>query len=719
MNQLAKVQNQFLESNSHLESFILSGFHQSEFYITGQQKDIDDFLIDQNLCLERLAKTRKSAFENNIHVEKQLSNLIDLHKRLQDSVKQLKSLYLEKGFKDFGTEGKMRDYAHALENLSMISENDLLQLRRHEKDYLLRVDEKYSNQFYKLIDSLLYLYPQSSDPYKSLFSYKQYFKKMVVLTKKLGINSNLGIFSQVQEITSSIGLVYAKTNSDANAEVNKLRDLLIQGLIGVSFILLLIVVFLSLFFANILTKDIKELNERMFNFIHSGFKEDQEAIQNTPFSPSITEVAKLNQDFVLLKTRLRSTLERLENAYEEAKKTSEYKSAFLANMSHEIRTPLNGVMGMVHLLKGLSLTEQEADYINTIDFSANHLLELINMILDYSKIEAGRMDLEHIPFDLKGDIIKLIKIFEYKAEEKGLELRLNISVSLENYLLGDPLRLQQVLINLLNNAVKFTNEGTIALSIQEVNGVDKTSKKLRFEVEDSGIGIEPSQIENLFQAFNQADNSISRNFGGTGLGLTISQQLVKMMGGDLRYTSNKLKGSKFSFELIFQSGQKILYTPESVTLNPSKYGQHKILLVEDNYINQKVISLMLQNINIQVDVASNGLEAIDMFEKNEYNLILMDIRMPKMDGLQATQHIKKTLKYQKINIPIVAVTANAFNEDRKLALDNGMDDFLSKPIRPHELEGVLEKYLGEKSYRKNSNKKSKEDQTLLFQSSYE
>jgi signal transduction histidine kinase/CheY-like chemotaxis protein len=465
-------------------------------------------------------------------------------------------------------------------------------------------------------------------------------------------------------------------------------------LIAISIILIIAAIFLSYHRSNFLTKDIKALNKKIALFIKADFKENDEV--NPDFVRSrITEIDQLNRSYMLLKRTLKASLTTLENSVVEEKKASEYKSSFVANISHEIRTPLTGIIGMVHILKGTHLSKDQAEMLETLDFSANHLRELINMVLDYSKIEAGKMELESIPFDLQGDITKMVKLFDYKILEKGLQLNVEYTGNNASYVIGDPLRLQQVLMNLLNNAIKFTSVGKINLRISPI-ATTADSQLLRFEVEDSGIGIDVHEIDKLFVAFNQANKTISRNFGGTGLGLTISNQLIKLMGGQLNVKSVKHQGSVFSFELQFKTGEPIKTRKKDQERSMDFFEPMNILLAEDNFINQKVVARMLQKYNATITFANNGLEAVELYQNNNYDLIFMDIQMPEMDGFEATAVITQSERYLYNNPPIVAFSANAYSTDRKKAEEAGMDDFLSKPIKPDDLYGIMAKYMLQK-----------------------
>lgn len=691
-NNLTLIQNSFLENNRFLQYFILTGYHQPEFYLTHKQRDIDTFQQYMEENLRDFNALNNDARRNNIDLDEQLPRLFLLDTQLIDSVKLLKQLYLAKGFKDFGAEGKMRLYAHTLEDSALIPEVKLLLLRRHEKDYLIRGDTAYASQFMTLMDELIHHYKEGSLANTMLNNYKSHFTILMKYTNRLGVNNNTGVYNAVQNIINDIEKQYSAIKLKTNTDIARLQERFNTILVSVSALLIVVLIILSLYLSQVLSKDIRELTVRMSAFINSRFRENEGGDNADAFVPKIQEVDVLNRAFLLLKKNLKSTLDNLEKSYADAKKTSEYKSIFLANMSHEIRTPLNGITGMVHILKNSPLSLVQEDYVNTIEFSANHLMELINMILDYSKIESGNMELEAIAFNLEGDINKIIKMFEYKLQEKGLILNLHLKADTSHYIIGDTLRLQQVLINLLNNAIKFTEAGSIHFRIIQ-QSINEHRQQLRFEVEDCGIGISPDKIDSLFEAFKQADTSITRNFGGTGLGLTISDQLVKLMGGKLEVKSELGKGSVFFFDLDLKRGDLIRVQPEEKRLQHAKdFSGIKILLVEDNLINQKIIGLMLTKNKVIVEIANNGQEAIDMYAANDYDLVLMDFQMPVMDGLQATAIIRQSVKYTLRNTPIVAITAGAFNDDRIKAFDAGMHDFLSKPIKPAELEGILAKY---------------------------
>jgi CheY-like chemotaxis protein/nitrogen-specific signal transduction histidine kinase len=380
-----------------------------------------------------------------------------------------------------------------------------------------------------------------------------------------------------------------------------------------------------------------------------------------------------------LEYKVHERTKELEIAVNSAQKANEAKSAFLANMSHEIRTPLNGVMGLIDIVLKTSLTQKQRNYLQKAKISSKSLLYVINDILDFSKIEAGKLDIEYRDFMLK-ETVEIVKdTFEHIARQKGLKLNLEFDDSLQ--LKGDNLRIIQILSNFVSNAIKFTSEGSVTIKIYTI---EQTSKniKLMFEVIDTGIGINEQIQKNLFQEFTQADSSTTRKFGGTGLGLAISKKLVELMNGEIGIYSNEGEGSKFYFSLKFE---KIFISENNKDKNiktiDKNFKDKLILIVEDNETNQIVISGLLEESELTYDFANNGKEAVDMYDKKNYDLILMDIQMPIMSGLEASQIIRKKDK----NIPIIALTAGVMKEDIENTKEAGMNGYLSKPIDYDEL----------------------------------
>ena len=399
------------------------------------------------------------------------------------------------------------------------------------------------------------------------------------------------------------------------------------------------------------------------------------------------ELQQQNEELHVQSEELMRQKKIIEQEKERANQASKSKSLFLASMSHEIRTPLNGIIGMLNLLKETELQERQREFVNVIDVSSDSLLNIINDILDYSKIEANQLHLEQIPTDLKQITEEVIKILHFKAEEKGLTLDLTIDENLHRYYKADPVRLKQILINYCNNAIKFTEKGGIKIKIFEVESSSNKSK-LKFEVIDTGIGISEENQKKLFKEFSQVDDSISRKFGGTGLGLAISMKLAKLMNGEVGLNSVEGEGSTFWFtaeiEKIDSLGEKVIDVKTEMAEGLS------ILLVEDNVINQKVAIHTLKKNKHTVDIANDGVEGVEKFKNNSYDIILMDIQMPNLNGYETTIEIRKIEKEQKLKrTKIVAMTANAMKGEKEKCISIGMDDYISKPFKKEDLLRIL------------------------------
>ncbi len=409
--------------------------------------------------------------------------------------------------------------------------------------------------------------------------------------------------------------------------------------------------------------------------------EEGKPFQYTAIRTDITQKKRMEEERAALAVREQAALE-----------ASRLKGEFLANMSHEIRTPINGILGMTNFLGKTTLNDEQSKYLKAISSSSNHLFTLVNDVLDLSKVEAGKLELEVVPFDLLALVSDVAGVFESLAHEKGFAFSCSVSVSDRVTFEGDPSRIRQVLNNLLSNAIKFTENGSVSITVREMHS-DSRRSLVEFEVSDSGIGMAPETMNRLFENFMQADASTSRRYGGTGLGLAISRRLVTLMGGSIQVTSEPGNGTRIGFRVELPFHVRGATTSErqkaQFNLSPNERKLKTLLVVEDNAINLEIAERVLLQAGYRVETAVNGVEALERAAATEFALVLMDCHMPEMDGFEAV----RALRSRGFAGPVLALTADALGGTRDKCLEVGMSDHLAKPITDHDLVGTVDHWI--------------------------
>ncbi len=552
-----------------------------------------------------------------------------------------------------------------------IAANEILNTLRFDKhirnSYIMTADNKVLTQYCK--DSL------NAD----IVYYPFLTKDSVVATR-----NSIKIIKSIIDEDEIIANIYI--DSDLTEYAQKARRL---------FFFLAIIILSALFIAVLISLQLQKIiSEPIFKILYimlgiSKSKDYSVRIEKT----GNDEIGALISGFNKMLEQIERQNIDLEFAKNRAESLAKVKEQFLANMSHEIRTPMNAIIGMSHLLGETNLNEEQKTFVKHIKNSSNNLMVLINDILDYSKLEAGKIELEAIDFDLHELLTEIIEVLKLKAIEKNISLILNISDDTPRYLTGDKYRLNQILLNLVGNGIKFTEVGNVTLETKMINETQH-SITLLFTVIDTGIGIRKGKIKNIFSSFTQASSDTTRKYGGTGLGLAISKELVELMGGKIFVYSNSNEGSNFSFYLTFKKIIAKIDTPAAtVVKKTANENKNKILLVEDNKLNQMFTKKMLEKKGYNVTIAENGKDAIKSVENNNFDIILMDLHMPELDGFETTKHIRSKLKNDKKNIPIIALTGASLDNEKEKCFLAGMNDYIVKPFDPENLVEKIETIL--------------------------
>ena len=694
---LVQDKTTLLQSIQATQAFLTLDLASTDFYETGQSENLDaqsellqQLTNDQLALADRLPDGISAQARNTA---KDVLTYKSLTRAIADEARA-------RGFQRYGIVGEMRRYTQVFEQT--VTAPDLLvhmlTLRRYEKDYIIRHQRRYidrlkaeSIQFLSTIER----HPQLSDSEKAALSeatrrYTSAFNQMVAADDRIGLRANRGLFKQMKVLESSLQSSLQRQYEALQRVKKQIHAQQDRQLWLAILIFTLIACMAGLYFSRKLTNPLTELATTMRQFTANDF---EQVTLNGKLLQRTDEVGEISSNFDSLQHRLSEYVQELEQQKQAAEIANQTKSAFVANMSHEIRTPLNGIIGMSQMLDSKGLNDEQLEICTTIKHSSNHLLSIVNDILDFAKIESGHQQLEQRAFNLSDCTRQAALAYMPQAQLKDLHIR--TCIDRDVWVSGDETRWAQVVRNLTSNAVKFTSQGQVSVRLENVpstfpEGADQPAMaSIVFSVRDTGPGISRDAQLHIFDAFRQEDESTTRKHGGTGLGLTIVAELVALMGGTINVESELGEGTEFRVELELPVAQADAQAPQqpqvTVRMAPS-HAAETVLLVEDNPLNQKIALKMLSRLGVDADLASNGLEALEACQSKSYDLVLMDVQMPVMDGLQATRAIRKLDMDQPT---IVALTANATRDDEALCLEAGMQHFMTKPVKLDVLESFV------------------------------